>query len=58
MKEYKRLHIIKHALENYIERQGASEKDIAQEQSVLNQTIESIEDLKSEYGINEKRVTE
>lgn len=58
MKEYKRLHIIKHALESYIERPEASEKDIEQEQSVLKQTVDNIEALKSEYGIKDERVTE
>lgn len=28
MNEFRRLHILKHALEHYIERDGASEKDI------------------------------
>lgn len=34
--EYVRLHIVKHALEYYIKREGASEKDIRQEKKVLN----------------------
>ena len=34
--EYVRLHIIKHALEHYIKRDRASEKDIRQETKVLN----------------------
>ena len=33
--EYVRLHILKHALEHYISREGASDKDIRQEKKVL-----------------------
>lgn len=35
--EYVRLHIMKHALEHYIKREGASEKDIRQEKKVLDE---------------------
>ena len=41
--EYVRLHIIKHALEHYIKRDGASEKDIRQETKVLNDVVEELE---------------
>ena len=34
--EYVRLHIMKHALEHYIKREGASDKDIRQEKKVLD----------------------
>lgn len=44
--EYVRLHIIKHALQLYIKREGASEKDIRQETKILNEVIEEIEDFK------------
>ena len=44
--EYVRLHIIKHALEHYIKRDGASEKDIRQETKVLNDVVEELEDFK------------
>lgn len=54
MKEYKRQHIIKHALEHYIERKGASEKDIAQETRILNEVKEDIQNMKERYGIKSK----
>lgn len=46
MSEYIRLHIIKHALEYYVKREGASEKDIRQETKVLNEIVEELEDFK------------
>lgn len=52
MKEYKRLHIIKHALESYIERPEVSEKDLAQEKTVLKEITEDIGRLKEQYGID------
>lgn len=51
MKEYKRQHIIKHALEHYIQRDGASEKDVDQESRVLAEVAEDIERMKERYGI-------
>ncbi|HEL1638213.1 TPA: hypothetical protein TZH52_000439 [Streptococcus suis] len=44
--EYVRLHIIKHALEHYIKREGASEKDIRQEKKVLDDVVEELENFK------------
>lgn len=49
MKEYKRQHIIKHALEMYIQREGASEKDINQERSVLKEVEEDIAQMKERF---------
>lgn len=49
MKEYKRQHIIKHAIEMYIQREGASEKDINQEKSVLKETKENIAQMKRKF---------
>lgn len=49
MKEYKRQHIIKHALEMYIQREGASEKDINQEKSVLKEVEEDIAQMKRKF---------
>ena len=40
---------IKHALEMYIQREGASEKDINQEKSVLKETEENIAQMKREF---------
>lgn len=49
MKEYKRLHIIKHALEMYIKREGASDKDINQEKAVLKETEQNIARMKEQF---------
>lgn len=49
MKEYKRQHIIKHALEMYIQREGVSEKDINQEKSVLKEVEEDIARMKENF---------
>ncbi|MGT2702953.1 hypothetical protein [Streptococcus parauberis] len=46
MNEFRRLHILKHALEHYIERDGASEKDINQEKRVLADVVDDIEIFK------------
>lgn len=54
MKDYKRQHIIKHALEMYIERPDADEKSLNQERSVLNDVKESISNMKDQYGIKGK----
>jgi hypothetical protein len=37
---------MKHALQHYIERDGASEKDIRQERKVLDDVIEELENFK------------
>ena len=44
--EYVRLHIMKHALEYYVKREGASEKDIRQEKKVLDDVAEKLEKFK------------
>lgn len=44
--EYIKLHIMKHALQHYINRDGASEKDIRQERKVLDDVIEKLENFK------------
>ncbi|MGN8690607.1 hypothetical protein ACTND8_11980 [Atopobiaceae bacterium HCP3S3_F7] len=44
--KYIELHIMKHALEHYIKRDGASEKDIRQGTKVLNDVVEELEDFK------------
>lgn len=54
MKQYKRLHIIKHALELYVKRPGATEKDLSQEKKVLFETNNQIKGLKEAYGINKE----
>lgn len=51
MSEYTRLQIIKHALQHYIKRPGASENDIKIEQKLLNQVTQEVNELKEKYGI-------
>gem|GEM_PF-1749756 len=53
IKSYKDVQIIKHALQHYIKRDGASDKDIRQEKKVLVQTKEEVEWMKERYGIND-----
>lgn len=48
MKEYKRQHIIKHALEMYIQREVLL-KDINQEKSVLKEVEEDIARMKENF---------
>lgn len=52
MKEYKQLQIIKHALQHYIERPNAEEKDIKTEQLLLEQVTNRVDELKERYGIS------
>lgn len=49
MKEYKRQHIIKHALVMYIQREGALEKDIKKEKSVLKEVEKDIARMKERF---------
>lgn len=51
MKDYHRQQIIKHALQHYIQRPNATEKDIAQEKRLLNEIEQDIISMKKEYGI-------
>ncbi|WP_167553113.1 hypothetical protein [Evansella clarkii] len=51
MSEYTRLQIIKHALQYYIKRPEACEKDVEKEKKLLNKVTSEIEYLKEKYGI-------
>ncbi len=51
LKEYKKVQIIKHALQLYVKRDGATEKDINQEKRLLNQYADRAEELKKRYKI-------
>lgn len=55
MKRYTRLQIIKHALQHYIQREGASEVDKAKEGKVLEHVEREVEELKVRYRINSKK---
>lgn len=43
-----KLHILSHALEHYLKREGASQKDIREELLVLNEIEKELEDHKNE----------
>ncbi|UTH13307.1 hypothetical protein [Macrococcus equipercicus] len=51
MKPYKKQHIIKHALEHYIKRPGASDEDLNQEKKVLEEVKADIQQMKEQYNI-------
>ena len=51
MKTYKRLQIIKHALQYYINREGADQNDVDQEKRVLEDVEHRVGELKERYGI-------
>lgn len=44
--KYRDLHIIKHALQHYIQRKDADEHDLIVEQNLLDKVKEEIEDFK------------
>jgi len=48
---YKQVQIIKHALMHYIERPGATEKEIEEEKKVLDIFKDKAESLKERYRI-------
>ena len=54
MTKYIKAQIIKHALQHYIQRDGASEKDIKQEKRVLEEQKQYVKRLKRRYGIGEE----
>lgn len=51
MKAYKKQQIIKHALEFYIQRPGASDQDKLQETQVWNEVTREVEELQQRFSI-------
>lgn len=51
MKAYKKQQIIKHALEFYIQRPGASEQDRRQETQVWHEVSKTVEEMQQAYNI-------
>lgn len=51
MNEYKETQIIKHALEYYSKRPGASQKEKAQEKRLFHKYSEKANDFRKRYGI-------
>jgi hypothetical protein len=54
MKEYKKLQIIKHALQHYIKRPNATENDIMVEKRILQKVTNEVEFMKEKYGIGRR----
>ena len=52
---YKHLQIMKHALQHYIKRPGASEKDLAGERALLRRVEDRIQWTEEAYGILPKK---
>lgn len=51
VKKYKKLQIIKHALQHYINRSEANENDVRTEKLLLQEITDEVEELKQQYGI-------
>lgn len=51
MTEYTKLQIIKHALQHYIKRPGATSSDIEKEQKLLEDVTNKVNELKEKYAI-------
>lgn len=54
MSEYKNLQIIKHALQHYIKRPNATEKELLEEKRLLDKVTVDVEALQEKYGIGRK----
>mgnify|MGYP007029274462 CR=1 FL=1 len=48
---YRKLQTVKHALQYYITRPDASEKDLAREKNLLNQIDKEVKQYQEKYGI-------
>lgn len=57
MKAYKKQQIIKHALEFYIQRPGASDLDKQQETQVWNEIVMEVEEMQRAYNIEAAPMT-
>ncbi|MBU8770318.1 hypothetical protein [Cytobacillus oceanisediminis] len=53
MKQYKKLQIIKHALQYYISRAGANDADVNSEKMLLEEITDEVDRLKERYGIKQ-----
>jgi len=58
MTNYTEQQIIKHALQYYITRDGASDKDIKQEKKLLKEISTYVEALKDRHDIKWKNILE
>ena len=55
MKQYVKLQIIKHALQYYVQRPEAPEKDIKKEKRLLDEVTNDVNRLKERHRIVSKR---
>lgn len=49
--KYKELQIIKHALLHYLNRRGATEKEMAEEERVLKKVFREVDYMKEKYRL-------
>lgn len=49
--KYKDLQIIKHALQSYVQRGNAPDKDLDEEKRLLEKVANEVNELKEKYGI-------
>ncbi|WP_176481826.1 hypothetical protein [Paucisalibacillus globulus] len=49
--KYKELQIVKHSLQHYITRQGATPKDVEQEKRLLAKVTNEVDEMKNKYNI-------
>lgn len=54
MRKYVKMQIIKHALEYYIQRPGATQEELKNEKEALKQVVQEVENLKLAYKIENK----
>ena len=54
--QYRRMQTVKHALQYYITRPGASEKDLVREKNLLKRVEEEVEYYQKAYHIPKKEV--
>lgn len=48
---YRQLQIIKHSLQHYIKRDGASEDDLVRERNLLNKISDEVNEIKERHQI-------
>ena len=53
--QYRRMQTVKHALQYYITRPGASEKDLVREKNLLERIEDEVEYYQKAYHIQKKR---
>lgn len=49
--KYKEMQIIKHSLQNYLNRPNATEKELSEEKRLLDKVTQQVDEMKEKYGI-------